>query len=161
MTGTCWFRPNILVWRGTPIPPVQMPLSPSPEREHIAGAVWWNGPPWTILRNGPQFVRQVLDFGSDDQVAFICCDIERPVWVSALSDALPGEISRRARILWSVKLGLMPADADCDWPTNAHIRDVRPLANHTRQQLYERFRLRHERIMAERRVANLEDEQSD
>ena len=143
-----WFRPEVSVWRGTPVPPVCMPLDPTPERVKIAEAVWWNGPAWTILRNGPQFVRQVLDFGHDDEVAFIEADVERPIWVTAIREARAGQMSRGAWILWSIRLGLAGAGVQCDWPRTAHIRDIRPLANATREDLYERHRLQRERLAA-------------
>ena len=112
-----------------------MPLEPSPRRVAIAEAVWWNGPAWTILRNGPQFVRQVLDFGNDDEIAFIYRDVAREVWVAALNEARPGRMSRQAWLFWSIHLGLVPIDYICDWPRDAHIRDIRPLAGATREQL--------------------------
>ena len=70
--------------------------------------VWWRGPPWTILRNGPQFVRQVMDFGGDEvhrQDAGRCSAPE--IWRLALTEARPGELSRGAKTLWSLRFGLM------------------------------------------------------
>ncbi len=140
-----WFRPEVSAWRGTPIPSVSMPLDPTSGRVKVAEAVWWNGPAWTILRNGPQFVRQVLDFGHDEEVAFIRADVGRRVWVAALRGAVAGSISRGSYILWSIKLGLADAGMECDWPRDAHVRDIRPLAFASREDLYRRHRLRRDR----------------
>ena len=127
---------------------MHMPLKPSPCRVAIAEAAWWNGPAWTILRNGPHFVRHVLDYGRDDEIAFMCRDIAREVWVAALDEARPGTMSRQAWLFWSIRLGLKPIDYVCDWPRDAHIRDIRPLADATREQLYERHRAWRERADA-------------
>ena len=59
-------------------------------------------------------------------------------------------MSRQAFILWSIRLGLKPIDFVCDWPRDAHIRDIRPLAGATREQLYDRHRARRERADATR-----------
>ncbi len=142
--GQGWCRPDIMAWEGTPIPPVHMPVDPTPERAEIAESVWWNGPAWTILRNGPQFVRQTLDFGLDDEIRFICADIGRPVWTEALTGARPGQMSRCAYVFWSVRLGLRDADMRCDWPRDAHVRDIRPLESASRADLYERHRRFHD-----------------
>ena len=69
----------------------------------------------------------------------------REVWVAALSEARPGRMSRQAFILWSIRLGLKRIDFVCEWPRDAHIRDIRPLASATREQLYERHRAWRER----------------
>ena len=143
-----WFRPGVACWKGTPVPPVYMPIDPTPERAEIAEAVWWNGPAWTILRNGPQFVRQVVDFGTDGQIAFARHDVDREIWVAAIREAKAGLMSRGAYILWSIRLGLADVGMTCDWPRNAHVRDVRPLASATRQDLYERHR-RHRELAAQ------------
>ena len=132
-------RPNERRWKGTVIPPVQFPLVATAERERIASEVWWRGPSWTILRNGPQFVRQVMDFGSDEAVRRMLLDVPRDIWHLALTEARPGLLSRGSKILWSTRFGLQkPGELPDGWPDDAHIKDVRPLAGKTRLQLYER-----------------------
>ena len=137
-------HPELRTWQGTPIPQIDMPLAATPERLAIANnGCWWHGPPWTILRNGPQFVRQIVDFAGDDAIAFILKDIPGEVWREALVKATPGSMSKGAYILWSLRFGLMDALADCDWADNAHIKDVRPLRTATREQLYARHAAAH------------------
>ena len=60
------------------------PLATSAVREETARAVWWNGPPWSVLRNGPVFLWQVMDFGSDAQIEAALDDIETSRWNEAL-----------------------------------------------------------------------------
>ena len=68
-----------------------MPLAPKPRQVEIAEAAWWDGPARKALRNGLQFVRQVLDFGSDDEIAPMYSDVARNVRVATLRDARPGK----------------------------------------------------------------------
>ena len=139
-------RPQEDSWNGTAIPPVYLPLAASPKREKVCGRVWWRGPPWTILRNGPQFIRQVMDFGNSDAISLMLADVHRGIWHLALIEAEPGDISRGSKVLWSVWFGLMqPGEQPEGWPDDAHIRDFRPLAGKTREQLYERHALYRER----------------
>ena len=139
-------QPALRRWRGTPIPPVKCPLKHSPERDRIAGYVWWNGPPWTILRNASHYLWQVMDYGDMDDIQFTLKDVPRRLWLAALDDARPGQLSKGSYELWSLVLGRVKCeDPPCDWPDNAHRLDVRPLANDTRERLYERHRRAHER----------------
>lgn len=132
-------RPNVRCWKGTVIPPVLLPLAATAEREQVGSQVWWRGPPWTILRNGPQFVRQVMDFGSDEAIRRMLSDVPRDIWHLALTDARPGLLSRGSKALWSTRFGLQkPGELPEGWPDDAHIKDIRPLARKTRSQLYER-----------------------
>lgn len=38
----------------------------TPFRRRIAGYVWWNRPPWTILRNADVYLHHVMDYGTRD-----------------------------------------------------------------------------------------------
>ena len=139
-------RPQERSWNGTAIPPAHLPLAASPERKTVCGQVWWRDPPWTILRNGPQFIRQVMDFGSEEVIDRMLSDVPRAIWHLALTEAEPGDLSRGSKTLWSVWFGLMqPGEQPEGWPDDAHIRDFRPLAGKTREQLYERHALYRER----------------
>ena len=132
-------RPEVRRRKGTVIPPVNLPLAATPERERIAGEVWWRGPPWTILRNGPRFLCQVMDFGSDEAVRRMLVDVPCRIWKLALTEAHPGQLSRGSKVLWSTRFGLLkPGELPEGWPDDAHIKDIRPLAGHTREQLFER-----------------------
>ena len=132
-------RPEERRWRGTVIPPAHLALAATPERGRISGEVWWRGPPWTILRNGPQFLRQVMDFGSDEAIRRMLVDVPRRIWKMALTEAHPGQLSRGSKVLWSTRFGLLkPGELPKGWPDDAHVKDVRPLAGHTRKQLLER-----------------------
>ncbi len=146
---------ELRTWRGTPIPPVDMPLVATPERLAIAGnGCWWHGPPWTILRNGPQFVRQVVDFAGDDAIAFILQDIPQKVWREALVKATPGSMSKGSYVLWSLRFGLMHALEDCNWLDNAHVKDLRPFRSATREQLYARHAAAHLRRVRQARACD-------
>ena len=131
-------RPELTHWRGTPIPPLDDPLPMSPRRREIAERVWWNGPAWTVLRNSSRYLWHVMDHGFSRDIGFTLRDVERERWVRALETARPGALSRGSFVLWSLYFGLMAADERCDWPQEAHLRDVRPLAWDTREIVYQR-----------------------
>ena len=138
-------RPGLGKWRGTPIPPVRDPLKASPERCAIAGRVWWNGPPWTVLRNASYYLWHVMDYGTDADVGFTRRDVPERLWRQALHDARPGLVSRGSYVLWSCVFGLMADDEICQWPDTAHLKDVRPTARDTREQMYQRAAAYHNR----------------
>lgn len=139
-------RPELQEWRGTPIPPLKRPLKHSSERHRIASYVWWNGPPWTVLRNASHYLWHVMDYGQADDIHFTLKDVPRRLWLAALADARPGQLSKGSYELWSLVLGRVKCeDPPCDWPDNAHRLDIRPLAGDTRERLYERHRRAHER----------------
>ena len=133
-------RPDLTHWCGTPIPPVDAPLALTADRERIAGRVWFQGPSWTVLRNVNHYLWSVMDYGATEDIACTLQDIPRSLWIKSLKDARPGKLSRGAYVVWSLAFGLIAPGTGCDWPDNAHLRDVRPLANATREQLYERHR---------------------
>ena len=133
-------RPGLTHWRGTPIPPVDVPLALTAERERIAGRVWFQGPPWTLLRNADHYLWSVMDHGKTEDIAFTLQDVPRPLWLKSLNNARPGMLSKGAYVVWSLAFGLIVPGTRCEWPDNAHLRDIRPLAQTTREQLYERHR---------------------
>ncbi len=131
-------HPELRQWKGTPIPPIDDPLAASPRRSEIAQRVWWNGPAWTVLRNASRYLWHVMDYGFAADIGFTLRDVERARWVRALETARPGWLSRGSFVLWSCYFGLMADDGICDWPHNAHRRDIRPLAHDTREITYQR-----------------------
>lgn len=132
-------RPDVSLYRGTPIPPVLRPLARSERRWQIAQRVWWNGPPWTILRNSSVYLYQVMDYGRTPDIRFTTADVPKALWHLALEEARPGMLSKGAYMLWSLVLERQPPGFHCDWPDDAHVRDIRPLAHESRERLYERF----------------------
>jgi len=137
-------HPEITHWKGTPIPPVHFPLELTPERHAIASRVWWNGPPWTVLRNSSHFLWHVMDYGSTEDVRFALRDTDEQLWVQALKDARPGLLSRGSYKFWSLAFDQMRPGEKCDWPDTAHRLDYRPLRHEAREQM----RLRHSRSEA-------------
>ena len=126
-------------WRGTPIPPVKNPLSRTPKRWEIANRVWWNGPPWTVLRNASHYLWQVMDYGTHEDIRHALRDVTEDSWLRALDEARPGLLSKGSYVLWSLVFGRMHLDdPPCDWPDSAHRSDVRPLAGESRERLRQR-----------------------
>ena len=128
-------RPDLSLWRGTPIPPVCKPLRITPERAKIANRVWWNGPPWTVLRNRAYYLWHVMDHGISSDIRHALSDISPESWVWALGEAQPGLLSRGSFILWSLTFDLIREGDRCDWPDTAHRRDWRPLAGESREHM--------------------------
>ena len=132
-------RPDLTAWRGTPIPPVDHPLPRTDELWRIADRVWWNGPPWTVLRNADRFLWSVMDYGSDDDIAFVTDAVDESLWRRAIANARPGFLSKGSYVVWSLRYGLIELDDPVSWwPGTAHIRDCRPLANESRERMYAR-----------------------
>jgi len=57
-------RTEQMDWHNTPIPRVNHPLPATPELVEIARHMWWNGDPWTILRNRYEFLRHAIDYAN-------------------------------------------------------------------------------------------------
>ena len=56
-------------------------------------------------------------------------DVPRGIWILALIEAKPSQLSRCSKTLWSLLFGLMqPGELPKGWPDDAHIRDFRPPA---------------------------------
>ena len=58
--------PDVTHWQGPPIPKVCDPLPGNPELVYIAERTWFNGDPWTILRNRYKFILNALDNGWEE-----------------------------------------------------------------------------------------------
>ena len=129
-------KPDMRHWHGTPIPPVDDPIAATPERCAIAERMWWNGPPWTVLRNSARFICHAIDHARDEDHDFLRQDLELERWTRALRTATPGTMSRSRYVLWSRTLGLMPVESSCDWTRKGHRNDFR--LNDSREQAYER-----------------------
>ena len=143
-------RPDVTHWRGTPIPPVDNPVAITPDRATVARRVWWNGDPWTILRNGPRFVQCIMDNGSDEHIRFSRTDLPESLWLLALDRARPGVVSFGAYALWSILLkGGLPPD-HAEWPRDAHRKDIPMMRGCSRESMYERQRLHRERTQRHR-----------
>lgn len=134
-------RPSITHWKGTPIPAVLSPLATNAVRERIARAVWWNGPPWTVLRNGPVFLWHVMDYGSDSHIEAALDDIETSRWREALERATVRTLSTGSYVLFSMLVGRTGPEDTCMWPARQHRNDIRPLADESRERMYERHRV--------------------
>ncbi len=132
--------PALTHWRGTPIPPVHAPVPRTDERWRIANYVWWNGPPWTVLRNAHAYLWHVMDYGTDEDITFTLKDIDRSIWIEALDAARPGVLSKGSYVL-----GLLLFEhgnvevAQTTWTDDAHQRDFRPLRNLSCAQRHERY----------------------
>lgn len=131
-------RPHVRDWRGTPIPSVDRPLPASGGLEAVAERMWWNGPPWTILRNGPSFLRHVMDHGRPDDVATCERVVPAELWTQTLLEAKPGSMSRTAHRWFCVKRGLFRIRDLPAWP-RSHLFDHRGRANEDRMRMYERI----------------------
>ncbi len=138
-------HPDLTLWQGTPIPCVKDPLPRTEERWRIANYVWWNGPPWTVLRNAHVYLWHVMDFGQSNDVFFTLKDVPKSIWLAALDAARPGVLSKGSYILWSVYFKRGDIDAHMQtWPDDAHRLDFRPQRNEPRERMYERHRHAHE-----------------
>ncbi len=128
-------------WKGTPIPPVHNPLQSTPDLWAIAGRVWWNGPPWTVLRNSSYFLWHVMDYGNTEDTRHTLKNVSEEVWIRALDDARPGLLSKGSYVFWSLAFDQMEVDEPCHWPDSAHRLDHRPLRGESRK----RIMMRHHR----------------
>ena len=135
-------RPTLDRWQGTPIPRLDNPLARTPDRWRIAGYVWWNGPPWTVLRNASRYLWHVMDYARTEDLRLTVMDVEERLWHRALDEATPGNLSKGSFVFWSLMLGRMELEERCSWPDDAHRLDYRPLAGVPREKLYERHAMR-------------------
>ncbi len=135
-------RPELNSWHGTPIPCVCAPLPKTNERWRIANYVWWNGPPWTVLRNAHVYLWHVMDYARYEDITFTLNDLPKPLWLDALDAATPGALSKGSYILWSIWFERGDIDVRMrEWPDEAHRLDFRPHRNTPRERIYERHRL--------------------
>lgn len=127
-------------WKGTPIPPLDDPIEPTPELAAIAGRIWWHGPAEIALRNANAFIRQVVEYANEEDTETVRRSVSRERWIHAITTARPGQISRRSAIFWRTELGRPTEEIRRTWPRNAHRNDIAPLAGETREHMYERHR---------------------
>ena len=133
-------RPEVTNWHGNWLPPCYHPLPLTGANERIALSVWWNGPAWTVLRNASFFLWRTWDFATPEQLDHVRGHVPEEAWRRAVDDAVPGEVSRGATMLWGLRLDMIAPDDYVDWPDTAHIRDYRPLARLTRTEFLDRVR---------------------
>ena len=138
-------HPEAVRWHGTPIPPIHEPLAKTAMRWETASRVWWNGAPWTVLRNASQYLWQVMDYGRDGDIDHTLRDLPPASWMRALDRARPGLLSKGSYVLWSLVFGRRPTGWRCGWPDAAHALDCRMLSRDSR----ERLRQRQQRVVRE------------
>ncbi len=132
-------HPELTRFRGTPIPRIRTPLAKTPRRWTIAGYVWWNGPPWTVLRNSSCYLWHVMDYASLEDLRFTWRDVSLELWRKSLDDARPGVLAKYNYVQFSILLGRISMDDPVrEWPDNAHRLDFRMLAKNTREQMIQR-----------------------
>ena len=110
-------------WYNTPIPRVNRPLPATPELVDIARRIWWNGDPWTILRNRYEFLRAAIDLATPDQCNYLWDLIPREDWINMLQSCYPGQVSTRAWRFWRMQAGLDYINIPDEWHKPLHIRD--------------------------------------
>lgn len=142
-------RPDRRTWHGTPIPPVLDPLPGTPELTRIAKTMWWNGEPWTILRNRVAFLRHATDHATEDECEYLWRTIPRSDWVKMLRTAEPGQMSMRSYKYWMWRAELLGPKLAIgrEWHRPRHIRDLvhlrrRPIS--ARRKLLEQEEAAHE-----------------
>ena len=86
-------QPEVTDWGGTLIPPVDRPLTLTPERAAICERVWWGGAE-IALRNCRRYIYHVIDYGQISDWTFTLDDIEHEIWRYALNTAHEGMVSR-------------------------------------------------------------------
>jgi len=133
-------QPNVRNWRGNWLPPCYHPLPLSDASARIARCVWWNGPPWTVLRNSSYFLWRVWDYATHEQLDHVRRTVPDDAWLRAVDDAVPGEVSRGATTFWALRLHRIEPTDYIDWPDTAHLRDYRPLAKLSKAQFLNRVR---------------------
>jgi len=116
-------QPDVLMWRGTPIPCVDRPLALTPERARIALSAWRWGGPEIALRNACHFLYNVIDNACSDDVLFIMNDVPEDTWRYALDKAKPGEVSRCGHRLFSLWFKV-DWERSRNWNPLAHRHDV-------------------------------------
>lgn len=136
-------QPMVRNWRGNWLPPCYYPLPWSDVSARIARCVWWNGPPWTVLRNSSYFLWRVWDYATPEQLDYVRRALPDDAWLRAIDDAVPGEVSRGATTLWALRFNRIALTDYIDWPDTAHLRDFRPLAKLSKAQFLDRLRYSH------------------
>lgn len=119
-------RANVNSWRGTPIPPCDNPLAATPELVEIAKKMWWNGDPWTILRNRKAYLAHAMDWTTHEEFLYLWNNVSREDWVEMLLGLRPGQVSARSYRLCMKQAGLLPigTQIDREWTQNLHVKDM-------------------------------------
>ena len=119
-------RPDRMDWGGTPIPRVSDPLPATPELVRIARRMWWNGDPWTILRNRGEFLRHAMDWATVEDFDYLWEEIPEDDWIAALRGARPGLVSARSWKFCMWRLGLLGEGNRLppEWHRSRHIKDI-------------------------------------
>lgn len=119
-------HPDIEVWHGTPIPPCDNPLPASDKLVAIAKKMWWNGDPWTILRNRNAFLAHSMDWATHEDYLYLWNQIDRKDWINMLQQLQPGQVSTRSYRLCMRLAGLIPLGAPIskEWRANRHVKDL-------------------------------------
>ena len=133
-------QPDVREWRGNWLPPCYHPLPMFDGAAHTARSVWWNGPPWAVLRNSSHFLWRVWDYATPEQLDDAIRHIPKDAWLRAIDDAVPGEVSRGATMFWALRFNRIALTDYVHWPDTAHLRDFRPLAGLTKAEFLERVR---------------------
>lgn len=132
-------RPGQMDWHNTPIPRVDNPLPATPELIKIAKSSWWNGEPWTILRNRYVFLRHAIDYASHEHVDYLWDHIPREDWIKMLETSRPGQVSTRSWRLYRMLAGLDHVNIDKEWFQPLHIKDQLYAYEKTWEQLRKEY----------------------
>ena len=116
-------RPAERFWRNTPIPPMDSPLPAAPRLVRIAKAMWWNGPPWTILRNRNAFLAHAMDWAFEQDMEYLLITIPREHWIAMFATLRPGMVSARSYRYYRWRLGNREPLPD-EWQHRSHIKDL-------------------------------------
>lgn len=119
-------RPEVHTWCGTPIPCVDNPLPSTKDLTRIADRMWWNGPPWTILRNRNMFLCHAMDYTRDEDFLFLWEFIPKSDWITMLHQLRPGQASTRSYCLCGRLLRVLSPDRPLppEWHEARHIKDL-------------------------------------
>lgn len=92
----------------------------------IAKKMWWNGDPWTILRNRNAYLAHAMDWATPNDYLYLLNEIDRQDWIEMLQQLQPGQVSTRSYRLCMRLAGLLPLGAPIseEWRANRHVKDL-------------------------------------
>ncbi len=61
--------------------------------------VWWQGPPWCVLRSRSVYLWRVMDYATTDDLLYTVQDLPASDWRAALKAAKPGQLCAGAKDL--------------------------------------------------------------
>ena len=96
------------------------------------------------------FLYHVIDYGTDDDVAYVESVIPAKDWISALKEAREGEVSRGMCQYFRLRYGVDEPGSRLGWADTSHRLDWRPLAD---DESGDRFR---ERVMRAKRLERMD-----